>query len=124
MEFTRQPNPCREFLAIGPPTALPACRSRRDGPPRSALGTRSAVGPGARRVDDRPRVDRRYRDPLGNLKPVISFRVPEYSLAGAAFGFDLAGEIFTRLGAEDHTAYDARDYSYVEYAGRGTLKIK
>jgi choline dehydrogenase-like flavoprotein len=68
---------------------------------------------------NRVSVDRRYRDPLGNLKPVISFRVPEYSLAGASFGFDLAGEIFTRLGAEDHTTYDSRDYSYVEYAGRG-----
>jgi choline dehydrogenase-like flavoprotein len=68
---------------------------------------------------NRVTVDRRYRDPLGNLKPVISFRVPDYSLEGASFGFDLAGEIFGRLGAEDHTTYDPRDYSYVEYAGRG-----
>jgi choline dehydrogenase-like flavoprotein len=68
---------------------------------------------------NRVTVDRRYRDPLGNLKPVISFRVPDYSLEGASFGFDLAGEIFGRLGAEDHTTYDPRDFSYVEYAGRG-----
>lgn len=68
---------------------------------------------------NRVTVNRQYRDPLGNLKPVVSFRVPDYSLAGASFGFDLAGEIFARLGANDHTTYDPRDYSYVEYGGRG-----
>ncbi len=68
---------------------------------------------------NRVTVDRRYRDPLGNMKPVVSFHIPDYSLKGASFGFDLAGDIFARLGAEDHTTYDPRDYSYVEYAGRG-----
>jgi choline dehydrogenase-like flavoprotein len=68
---------------------------------------------------NRVSVDRNYRDPLGNMKPVVSFRVPDYTMAGAAFGFDLAAEIFRRLRAEDHTSYDPRDYSHVEYAGRG-----
>ena len=31
------------------------------------------------------------------MKPVISFHVPDYSMEGASFGFDLAGEIFGRL---------------------------
>jgi choline dehydrogenase-like flavoprotein len=68
---------------------------------------------------NRVTVDPKYRDPLGNMKPVISFRVPDYSMEGASFGFDLAAGIFGRLGAEDHTSYDPRNYSYVEYAGRG-----
>lgn len=70
-------------------------------------------------VSNRVSVDRRYLDPLGNMKPVISFRVPDYTMEGASFGFGLAGEIFRRLRAEDHTTYDPRDYSYVEYAGQG-----
>lgn len=68
---------------------------------------------------NRVSVDPRYRDALGNMKPVVSMRIPDYTMEGVSFGFDLAGDIFARLGAEDHTSYDSRNYSYVEYAGRG-----
>jgi choline dehydrogenase-like flavoprotein len=60
-----------------------------------------------------------YRDQLGSMKPIVSFTVPDYSMRGVSFGFDLATEIFRQLRAEDHTSYDPRDYSYVKYDGRG-----
>jgi choline dehydrogenase-like flavoprotein len=64
-------------------------------------------------------VDPAYRDQLGNMRPVISYSVPEYSMRGAAFGRRLARQIFERLGAEDHTRYDPAEYGYVEHEGQG-----
>ncbi|HEX2049451.1 MAG TPA: GMC family oxidoreductase [Actinomycetota bacterium] len=64
-------------------------------------------------------VDPSHRDPLGNMRPFISFQVPEYSMNGVAFARRFARDVFARLGAEDHTAYDADDYGYVTHDGEG-----
>jgi choline dehydrogenase-like flavoprotein len=69
--------------------------------------------------DNRVTVDPAYRDPLGNMRPVISYRIPDYTMRGAAFGRQLARRIFERLGAEDYTVYDPTDYGYVSYDGEG-----
>lgn len=68
---------------------------------------------------NRVTVDPQYTDPLGNMRPVVSLTVPEYSLRGAAYARDFARTVFARLGAEDHTRYDPQDYGYVTYQGEG-----
>ncbi len=68
---------------------------------------------------NRVTVDPAYKDQLGNMRPVISFRVPDYTMRGVAYGRRLARRIFQRLGAEDCTAYDPSDYGYVTYEGQG-----
>jgi choline dehydrogenase-like flavoprotein len=64
-------------------------------------------------------VDAAYKDNLGNLKPVISYAIPEYTMRGIEYGRRLSRRIFQRLGAEDHTFYDLQDYGYVSYGGNG-----
>jgi choline dehydrogenase-like flavoprotein len=68
---------------------------------------------------NRVTVDPAYKDRLGNMRPVISYRVPEYTMRGVAFGRRLARRLFQRLGAEDHTIYYPGDYGYVTYEGQG-----
>lgn len=70
---------------------------------------------------NRVSVDPAYKDQLGNMRPVISYRVPDYTMRGAAFGRRLARRVFQRLGAEDYTIYDPADYGYVTYEGQGYI---
>jgi choline dehydrogenase-like flavoprotein len=68
---------------------------------------------------NRVTVDPGYRDALGNMRPVVSYGIPDYSMRGAAYARRLARRIFERLGAEDHTVYLPEDYGYVAYEGQG-----
>ncbi|MBX4958114.1 GMC family oxidoreductase [Rhizobium lentis] len=64
-------------------------------------------------------VDPQYTDALGNMRPILSFTAPEYTMKGAAYGRQFARTVFARLGARDHTHYDPSDYGYVAYEGQG-----
>ena len=64
-------------------------------------------------------VDPAYTDRLGNMRPVVSYEVPEYTMRGAAYARQFARLVFQRLGAADHTAYDPGDYGYVTYESEG-----
>ncbi|MGF9567097.1 GMC family oxidoreductase [Neorhizobium sp. JUb45] len=64
-------------------------------------------------------VDPQYTDQLGNMRPILSFTVPEYTMRGAAYARHFSRTVFARLGAEDHTEYDLSDYGYVAYEGEG-----
>jgi choline dehydrogenase-like flavoprotein len=68
---------------------------------------------------NRVSVDPRYTDPLGNMRPVVSFTVPEYTMRGAAYAREFSKTLFARLGVEDFTRYDPSDYGYVAYDGVG-----
>ncbi|MDK4740386.1 GMC family oxidoreductase (plasmid) [Rhizobium sp. CB3060] len=68
---------------------------------------------------NRVTVDPKYTDLLGNMRPVVSFTVPEYTMRGAAYAREFAKTMFARLGAADHTRYDPSDYGYVNYEGQG-----
>jgi choline dehydrogenase-like flavoprotein len=68
---------------------------------------------------NRVTVDPSHTDRLGNMRPVISYDVPDYTLRGIAFGRRLARRIFQRLGAADYTVYSPEDYGYVTYEGQG-----
>ena len=68
---------------------------------------------------NRVSVDPAYTDHLGNMRPVLSYNIPDYSMRGAAYARQLAKLVFQRLGAADYTAYDPADYGYVTYEGEG-----
>jgi choline dehydrogenase-like flavoprotein len=68
---------------------------------------------------NRVSVDPAYLDQLGNMRPVINYSIPDYTMRGAAFARRLAQRLFERLSAEDCTAYDPDDYGYVSYGGQG-----
>jgi choline dehydrogenase-like flavoprotein len=68
---------------------------------------------------NRVTVDPSYRDQLGNMRPVISYTIPEYTMRGVAYARQFAQLMFQRLGAADYTAYDPSDYGYVTYEGQG-----
>jgi choline dehydrogenase-like flavoprotein len=70
---------------------------------------------------NRVSVDPRYTDPLGNMRPVISYSVPEYTMRGVAYARQFARLVFQRLGAADYTAYDPGDYGYLTYEGEGYI---
>ena len=64
-------------------------------------------------------VDSRYTDPLGNMRPVVTYNIPDYTMKGVAYARELSRLIFQRLGVEDFTRYDPGDYGYVLYEGEG-----
>lgn len=66
---------------------------------------------------NRVSVDSRYLDQLGNPRPVISYSIPEYTLAGVASARRLSRRIYQRLGADDHTTYDSHAYGWMTYEG-------
>jgi len=68
---------------------------------------------------NRVSVDPSYTDALGNMRPVISYTVPEYTMRGVAYARQFARQIFQRLGAADYTRYDPTDPAYVTYHGEG-----
>jgi choline dehydrogenase-like flavoprotein len=69
--------------------------------------------------NNRISVDPKYTDALGNMRPIFSITLPDYSLNTVEFARTLSQQIFRRLGAEDHTRYDQSDYGYLEYKGQG-----
>jgi choline dehydrogenase-like flavoprotein len=68
---------------------------------------------------NRVAVDPAYTDQLGNMRPVISYTFPDYTMRGTSYARQFARQIFQRLGAADHTWYDPTDSQYVTYEGQG-----
>ncbi len=70
---------------------------------------------------NRVTVDPAYTDALGNMRPVVSFSVPDYTMRGVAYARRFAQTVFQRLGARDYTFYDPTDYGYIHYEGDGYI---
>jgi len=70
---------------------------------------------------NRVSVDPAYTDALGNMRPIISYNIPDYTMRGAQYARQFARTVFQRLGAGDYTAYDPQDYGYVTYEGEGYI---
>ena len=68
---------------------------------------------------NRVTVDPSYVDALGNMRPVVSYSIPDYTMRGVAYARQFARTVFQRLGARDHTQYDPSDFGYVRYEGEG-----
>ncbi len=70
-------------------------------------------------ASNRVSVDPAFTDHLGNMRPILSYTVPEYTMRGIAYARQLSKRIFARLGAEDHTDYDPNFWGYATYDGQG-----
>jgi choline dehydrogenase-like flavoprotein len=68
---------------------------------------------------NRVTVDPAYTDHLGNMRPILTYDIPEYTMRGVAYARQLSKRIFARLGAEDHTRYDPTFWGYAVYGGEG-----
>jgi choline dehydrogenase-like flavoprotein len=68
-------------------------------------------------ASNRVSIDPRYTDAMGNMRPVISFDIPTYTLETAAFSRKLTRQLYQRMGAEDHSRYDPMDPGWVSYNG-------
>ena len=64
-------------------------------------------------------VDPAFTDHLGNMRPILSYDIPDYTMRGIAYARQLSKRIFARLGAEDHTNYDPNFWGYATYEGQG-----
>ncbi len=68
---------------------------------------------------NRVTVDPSFTDSLGNMRPILTYDIPDYTMRGVAYARQLSKRIFARLGAEDHTEYDPNFWGYAAYAGAG-----
>ena len=68
---------------------------------------------------NRVTVDPKYTDQLGNMRPVVSFQIPEYTMRGVAYAREFAKLVFARLGVSDQTFYEDVDYGFVTHEGQG-----
>ncbi|MCE7000707.1 GMC family oxidoreductase [Saccharothrix sp. S26] len=68
---------------------------------------------------NRVTVDPAYTDHLGNMRPILTYDLPDYTMRGVAYARQLSKRIFARLGAEDHTRYDPDFWGYAVYGGEG-----
>lgn len=64
-------------------------------------------------------VDPRFTDQMGNMRPVISFDLPQYTLETAAFSRRLTERLYQRVGAEDCSTYDPAQPGFVSHNGEG-----
>lgn len=67
--------------------------------------------------NNRVTIEPDFTDQLGNPRPVISWRLSDYTLEGIAASRRVSRRIFQRLGAEDYTAYSPEAVGYVDYEG-------
>ncbi|MFG2695349.1 GMC family oxidoreductase [Kitasatospora sp. NPDC048407] len=58
---------------------------------------------------NRVTVDRRYRDAMGNLRPVLTYDLDQHTRDGIYAARLVAGQIFQHLGATDYTDFAPRD---------------
>ncbi|MBV9314837.1 MAG: GMC family oxidoreductase [Pseudonocardia sp.] len=71
---------------------------------------------------NRVTIDPRYLDAMGNPRPVISYDIDDYTLAGMAEATRVYREVFSRAGIEDHTDPEHSTwFPEVPYAG-GTMR--
>lgn len=64
---------------------------------------------------NRVSIDPKYKDRLGNYRPVISYEVDAYSQAGMVFGRQLVERLFARQGVEDFTRFSPNDPGHFSF---------
>ncbi|MYN16805.1 NAD(P)-binding protein [Rugamonas sp. FT107W] len=69
--------------------------------------------------DNRVTIDPRYKDNLGNYRPVIQYDVSDYVRKAFEAARDASDQIFAANGIADHTQYTPSDTNHVWYRGRG-----
>ncbi|PEY73215.1 choline dehydrogenase [Bacillus thuringiensis] len=64
-------------------------------------------------------ISSKYKDRLGNFRPVIHYNLSDYTLAGLEAAKQTSDFIFEHLGIEDHTKFEKDAPGYVTYKGKG-----
>ncbi len=64
-------------------------------------------------------IDPKFRDNLGNYRPVISYDVIEYNRKGFENAKKVSDQIFKRLNVKDFTYYNPNDPDYIPYGDSG-----
>ena len=59
--------------------------------------------------DNRVTIDDRYRDAMGNPRPVLTYNLSDHVKEGMAAARGVASAIYAQLGAEEHTDHSPRD---------------
>lgn len=59
--------------------------------------------------DNRVTIDDRYRDAMGNLRPVLTYNLSDHVKDGLAAAKRVASAIYAELGGEEHTDHRPRD---------------
>lgn len=70
-------------------------------------------------AENRVTIDERYKDRLGNYRPVIHYDASDYVKEAFRVAKEVSDQIFDANDIIDDTAYDSTDADYWEYQGRG-----
>ena len=60
-------------------------------------------------------IDEKYKDDLGNYRPIIHYELNDYEKKGAVAATKLSNAVFERLGIESKTEYEESAPGYFEY---------
>ncbi|MFB9887944.1 GMC family oxidoreductase [Balneatrix alpica] len=69
-------------------------------------------------LSNRVSIDERYKDALGNYRPVIHYDLSPYTRAGFVQASRTAQQIFKQAGIEDRSQYTPNQAGYFEYEGQ------
>ncbi len=69
--------------------------------------------------DNRVEIDDKYRDALGNHRPILSYDVSEYTRKAMRVARDLSRSVIEHVGGKDHTEYPKRPKEAVGYIDVG-----
>lgn len=69
--------------------------------------------------NNRVTIDERYKDHLGNYRPVIHYDATDYLRKSFAAAKEVSDQIFAANSIEDHTVYNPTEADYVTWHGRG-----
>ncbi len=69
--------------------------------------------------NNRVTIDPKYRDALGNYRPVITYDLDDYTRKAMVTGSAVSREVFRHLGVKDCTSYSESDPNYLTYEGEG-----
>jgi choline dehydrogenase-like flavoprotein len=70
--------------------------------------------------NNRVTIDERYKDPIGNYRPVVHYDADDYMRKSFKAAVEVSNQIYKQAGIEDKTEYSqANDPDYVVYEGVG-----
>jgi choline dehydrogenase-like flavoprotein len=67
--------------------------------------------------DNHVTIDEKFKDRLGNYRPVIHYRLHDYTMKGIAASKIVSDAVNKQLGIEDHTHYDPKMPGFFEFDG-------
>ncbi len=68
-------------------------------------------------ANNRVSIDNRYRDALGNYRPIINYNITDHEKEGMLAAKQFSKQFFKTIGGEDKTEYDPDKGGFIEYKG-------